>query len=79
MVALWQLALSVFPIERNIKVPWNGKEGTGRKSIALISASLFEKTDHHLCWPWREAVFTLCYYTHRPVQGRKRKKKKELL
>jgi len=29
MVALWQLALSVFPIEMNIKVPWNGREGRG--------------------------------------------------
>ena len=49
MVALRQLALSVFPIEMNVKVPWNGKEGTGWKSIALIPASRFEKTDHHLC------------------------------
>lgn len=72
MVALRQLALSVFPIEMNIKVPWSGKEGTGRKSIALISASLFEKTDHHLCWPWWEAICTLCYYAHRHVQEKER-------
>lgn len=38
MVALWQLAFSVFQIEMNIKVPWNGREGEGQKSIALISA-----------------------------------------
>lgn len=60
-------------MEMNITAPWNGKAGTGQQSMALISASLFEKTDHHPQWPWQEPVLTLCYCTQRAVQGEKKK------
>lgn len=73
MVVLWQLALPVLPMEMNLAAPWNGKAGTGQESMALISASLFEKTDHPPQWPWQEPVLTLCYCTHRAMQGEKEK------
>lgn len=72
MVVLWQLALPAFPVEMNVAAPWNGKAGTGQKSMASISASLFEKTDHHPQRPWQEPVLTLCYCTHRAMQGEKK-------